>query len=253
MVPLPEKTSSPPSPSNSTRPLLTPLKVANIAVLTEEVIRDSSPKADVIIRDELARALMERLDTDFIDPAKSASAGVSPASITFGASDAASSGPDEEDVRLDVRTLMQVFIDANNPPSTGVWIMSTSNALALNMMVNPLGQPSFPGITMAGGVFFGLPVIASEYADDNVVLVNASDVYLGDEGGVSVAMSTEASLEMSDAPANTPGVPTAAQLVSMFQTNSVAIRAERTIDWKLRRASGVALLTSAAWGGSVTI
>ncbi len=235
------------------RTTLTPLKVATICVLTEEVIRDSSPKADVIIRDELARALMARLDTDFIDPAKAIDAGISPASITHGASDAASSGPDEEDVRLDVRTLMQVFIDANNPPSTGVWIMSTSNALALNMMVNPLGQPSFPGITMSGGTFFGLPIISSEYADDNVVLANASDIYLGDEGGVSVAMSTEASLEMAAPTTHNSTTPTAASLVSMFQTNSVAIRAERTIDWKLRRASGVALLTDVAWGGSVTI
>lgn len=66
------------------RNTLEPLKVANIAVATMEVIRDSSPSADGIIRDQLAAALRQRLDIDFIDPDKAAVAGVSPASILNG-------------------------------------------------------------------------------------------------------------------------------------------------------------------------
>src|SRR5205085_11347528 len=84
------------------RTTLEPLKVANIAVLTEESIRDSSPSSEMIIRDALRAALAERLDTDFIDPAKAASSGVSPASITYGASHIVSTGNDADDVRLDV-------------------------------------------------------------------------------------------------------------------------------------------------------
>lgn len=237
------------------RVTLAPLKVANIAVLTEEVIRDSSPKAEVIIRDTLAAALRERLDTDFVDPSLDASANVSPASITFGAPTVGSSGNTQDDVFTDVRTLMQAFINANNPPSTGVFIMSTSNALALNMMQNPLGQRAFPDITMQGGSFFGLPVISSEYVDDNVILVNASDIYFADDGDVTVDVSRDASLLMDDnagASMNST-TPTGAQVVSMFQTNSVALRAERTLNWAARRDSAVAYLTSVAWGGAVSI
>jgi HK97 family phage prohead protease len=227
------------------------LKVANICVLTEESIRASSPKSDVIVRNSLRDALLARLDTDFVDPAKTASAGVSPASITNGAAAIASTGTDADHVRLDIRALYQKFIDADNAPENGVFIMSTSNALAASMMVNALGQKEFPTITMMGGVFEGLPVIASRYVGTNVVLLNASDVYQADEGGVQVDMSREASLEMSDAPAQTALVGTGASMVSMFQTNSVAIRAERIINWKRRRAAGVAYLTGVAWGGAV--
>src|SRR5690606_22367589 len=60
---------------------LEPTKVANIAVATEELLRDSSPSAEALIRDELANALRERLDIDFINPAKAAVAGISPASV----------------------------------------------------------------------------------------------------------------------------------------------------------------------------
>jgi HK97 family phage prohead protease len=233
------------------RTTLEPLKVANICVLTEESIRDSSPKSDVIVRDSLAEALRARLDMDFIDPAKTAVAGVSPASITNGAETIASTGDNADDIRLDIRALYAKFDAADNPPDTGVWIMSTTNALALAMMTNPLGQPEFGSMTMTGGTLSGLPVIASRYAGTNVVLLNASDVFLADDGDVAVDMSREASLEMSDAPASNSTTPTAAQLVSMFQTNSVALRGERTINWVRRRPSAVAYLTSVGWGGEV--
>lgn len=244
------------------RTTLEPLKVANIAVLTEEVIRDSSPSADVIVRDQLAAALRARLDTDFIDPGKAAVNGVSPASITNGVTPTASSGTDADAVRADIKALFDKFIAGNNAPTSGVWIMSATTALSLSLMMNALGQPEFPGIDMNGGRLFGLPVIVSEYVPQSqggsplapdgryVFLVNASDIYLGDEGGIEVAMSREASLAMDDAPTMNSTTPTPAQLVSMFQTNSVAFRAERTINWARRRADAVAVLSGVNWGAA---
>jgi len=37
----------------------------------------------------------------------------------------------------------------------------------------------------------------------------------------------------------------------MFQTNSVAFLAERSINWARRRTSAVTYLTGVAWGGAV--
>ncbi|HFI2210318.1 TPA: phage major capsid protein [Pseudomonas aeruginosa] len=233
------------------RKTLEPLKVANIAVATMEVIRNSSPAADGIIRDQLAAALRERLDIDFIDPAKAAVAGVSPASILNGVAGIPSSGNTADDVRADIRALFNAFIAANNAPTSGVWLMPATTALALSLMQNPLGQAEFPGISMTGGELFGLPVIVSEYIPTSsagavVALVNASDIYLGDEGGVDLSMSTEASLQMDNAPDN----PTTAStvLVSLWQRNLVGFRAERAINWARRRASAVAYLTGVNWG-----
>lgn len=231
---------------------LEPLKVANIAVVTEELLRDSSPSAEILIRDELANALRERLDRDFIDPTKAASSGVSPASILNGVSPIASSGTSADAVREDVRALFSAFIASNNAPDTGVWIMPATTALALSLMQNPLGQAEFPGIGMTGGTFFGLPVIVSQYVPSGTVaLVNAGDIYLADEGGIAVDMSREASLEMADNPSHDSTTPTeATDLVSLWQTNSVGFRAERTINWARRRPSAVAYLSGVAWGAA---
>lgn len=229
------------------RTTLEPLKVANIAVATMEVIRDSSPSADMIIRDGLAAALRERMDIDFINPAKAAVAGVSPASILNGVTGIASSGTDADAVRADIKAVFASFIAANNAPTAGVWVMSSTIALSLSLMQNALGQSEFPGVNMNGGTLFGLPVIVSEYVPAGVVaLVNASDIYLGDEGGLDLSMSTEASLQMDSAPDN-PSTATTV-LVSLWQRNLVGFRAERAINWARRRPTAVAYLTGVAWG-----
>lgn len=244
------------------RQTLEPLKVATIAVVTEEVLRDSSPSADLIIRDSLADAVKERLDLDFINPAKAAAAGISPASITNGVTAVVAAGTgDADDIRADVRALMGTFIAANNPPTSGVWIMGSMTALGLSLMVNTLGQPEFPGLSMAGGTFQGMPVIVSDFVPvvtagspavttGYVALVNASDVYFADNGDIRIDMSSEASLQMDSAPTSQDaGTGDGTELVSMFQTNSVAFRAERSLNWAKRRASAVALLSGVKWGG----
>lgn len=238
------------------RTTLDELKVATISVVTEELLRKSSPSADTILRDALASAVAERIDIDFIDPDKAASAGVSPASITNSVSAIHASGTgDADDIRKDVRALMATYIAANNPPTSGVWIMSSTTALATSMMQNALGQTEFPGLSMNGGTFMGMPVIVSEYfapvsAGGFVALVNAKDIYFADEGGVQIDVSREASLQMLDNPTNDTVTPTATSMVSMWQTNSVAFRAERFLNWSKRRASAVALLDQVAWGAA---
>lgn len=232
---------------------LTPLKVANIAVVTEELLRRSTPSADAIIRDQLVAALRERLDIDFIDPAKAAVSNVSPASITNGVTPINSTGSDADALRCDLVSLMKTFIAANNAPTSAVYIMSQVTALEISMLRNPLGQVEFPGLTMRGGMLDGIPVITSEYvptetAGGYIFLVNAQDIYLGDEGGFQLDMSRETSLQMDDAPTNSSSATvTPTTLVSMFQTNSVAFRAEREINWAKRRASAVAVLAGASY------
>jgi hypothetical protein len=227
---------------------MAPLKAANIAVATMELLRDSSPSAEILLRDDLAAAIAAVLDTAFIDPTNAGTATVKPASITNGITPVPSSGNDAAAIRADVQAAMAGFIAANNPLQSGVWIMSATTALALSMMRTALDQPEFSGITMNGGTFMGLPVIVSQYVTDYVVLANAADIYFGDDGGVSVDMSTEASLQMLDNPTVDSITPTATSLVSMFQTNSVAFRAERTVNWMRRRDSGVQVIEDVTWG-----
>ncbi|WP_058911883.1 phage major capsid protein [Entomohabitans teleogrylli] len=223
-------------------------KVAAISVLTEELIRFSNPKADILVRNSLAESVIARLDTDFVDPAKTEVAGISPASITNGATTIPSTG----DPDADSTAAFDVFINANLQPTGAVWLMSSSTALAISKRKNALGQKEYPDMTMFGGTFEGLPAIVSQYVGNQLILMNAPDVYLADEGGVAVDMSTEASLEMESEPTGDSITPVAVELVSMWQTNSVAIRAERWINWKRRRTAAVAVISGVNYSSGQT-
>jgi HK97 family phage major capsid protein len=179
---------------------------------------------------------------------------VSPASITNGVTPVASSGTNADAVRADLKALWQGYIAANVNPTSAVYIMSPGTALSLSLMLNPLGQAEFPGLNMNGGSLAGVPVVVSQYvgeladtAGDIVILANASDIFLADDGQVVLDASREASLQMLDNPTNHSGTGTATAMVSMFQTNSIALRAERWITWKKRRAQAVAYLSGVNW------
>ena len=228
---------------------LTWAKIAAIAVFSDELFRFSSPSAEALIRDELARAIVARMDLDFIDPSKAVAANVSPASITNGLVAGTPSGTDAAAVRADVNTLLATFLADNQSITGAVWIMPNTLALQLSLMRNPLGQPEFPSVSVSGGTFEGLPVIASQYAaigsppNNLVILANAPEIFLSDDGGVSIDVSREASIEMSDDPDNESGT-----VVNMFQSNQIAIRAERYINWAKRRAEAVVYMDDVAWG-----
>lgn len=239
---------------NFDKSTLPPLKCANIVVLTEDLLRRESFSAETLVRDEMANALTQMIDTDFLDPANSGTSGVKPASITNGAPHGAASGTgDASDVRADIRSLINEFIAANQQGSSITLIMRATDALAAGMMVNALGQPEFPNISMGGGSLFpGLSVVTSQVVPSGTIIaVQDSEIYLGDDGGFMVDVSREASLQMLDNPTNDVSTPTATSLVSLWQNNAVGFRCERVINWAKRRTTAVAYLTGNVWGGSV--
>jgi hypothetical protein len=132
--------------------------------------------------------------------------------------------------------------------------MPATLALALSVQVNSLGQPEFPGLSMSGGRLNGIPVIVSQYAANAsgggnlVIAVNASDIFLSDDGQVTIDASREASLQMLDNPTNNSATATPTTMVSMWQTNSVALRAERFINWSKRRDDAVVYMDDVNWG-----
>jgi len=217
-------------------------KIATIAVLTEELVRFSNPSADALVRNALADAVRARMDIDFIDPAKAASANVSPASITNGVTPIASTG----DVSADLDALYTAFITANLSTANAVFVMSEILAQQISRVKTPLGAAEYPNIGPRGGSLEGVPVITSQYVPAGLIILVATDqVYLADDGQVVIDASREASLEMLDNPTNASAPPTATSLVSLWQTNSIGIKAERFINWQKRRVEAVAYVEDA--------
>lgn len=220
-------------------------KAAVIIVLTEELVKLSSPSAEALVRDTLVKDIGQFLDGQFIDSSVAASAGVNPASITNGVTGTAATGTDVADARSDISARIAAYAAANYGLDGLVILMSQSQAFALGSMVNSVGAPAFPGLGVGGGSILGVPVVASETVGAQIIFVHAPSILVADEGGVDVAVSREASIELNDTP--TEPTDATAVMTSMFQANLVAIRAERMITWGKARSTAVDRITSAAY------
>lgn len=247
----------PVSKLNSIEVTLGIAKATGLVVLTEELVRSSEPSAEMKVRDDLIATITEFTDRRFLDPNYAEVANVSPASITNGVTALTPTGTALANLRADIQTLFKQFINNNDNPMSATWIMDTGMALTISMMQNALGQNEFPGLTINGGTFAGLPVVVSNSANilgspDSgrmIILAKTSDIFFADDGGVAIDASREASIEMTDAPTGNAAAGTAGttNLVSMYQSNSVAVRAVRFINWKKARSTAVSFIQDAAY------
>lgn len=232
---------------------LTRLKVAALAVISNELIKDSSPAAEMLVRDGLVAASSQRVDLTFLSAAAGV-AGVSPAGILNGVTPIASAGNDAEGLRADVKALYAPFLAAKN--ATGLQFMTSPTlAKSIQLMTNALGQVEFPGVTTAGGTLLGDPVVTGDNVNPAwLALLKPSDIYRIGDTGVEVSISREAMIEQSTAPTGATDTPVAASqaMTSMFQSESTAIKVVRPINFAKRRASAVAYVNDAAYGTPVT-
>lgn len=232
-------------------------KAVGMLVTTAELMRASSPAAEILLRDDLVKTNVTFVDQQFIQPDYAAVANVSPASITNGVTPTAASGTALTNVKQDIQTLVKSFVTNGVPLSGLCWVMHANLALSISMMENAVGARQWPDLTITGGTFAGLPAIASESAcqagsvvageGQLLVLVNTNEILLADDGEADIQASTEASIQMLDNPTNDSVTPTATTMVSMFQTDSVALRAVRFINWAKRRANVVQYIKDAAY------
>lgn len=226
-------------------------KVAAISVITQELARFSNPSAAAIVRDSLADTVIARIDTDLFDPDKAAVANVSPAGLLNGVTPVSAAGIDASDpdsIRCAIMALWAPW-DATFMGARPAYYTTPAAARVLAFSRDALGNRAFPAMTPQGGNIDGVPVRVSQYLANNggsggvpFILVDEAEVWLADDGSVTLDMSTEATIEMSDTPAgssNPTVVASSTMPVSMFQTNSIAYRAERFIWWGPRRSGAV--------------
>jgi hypothetical protein len=185
------------------------LKAVSITPFTKEFLRLAVPGTEVTLRDTLRAGLVAFQDKALLDPLSTAIPGVRPASITSGTVAIPSTG----NLPVDVQSLIDAFFTGRPGAQDPVLIAGGAKAAKLRAM-----QPGF-----------GLPIYSSEAAGGTVVMLDPAGVLYAD-GGIEIGLSEAASLQMSDTPDN-PSTATTVN-VSMFQTNAVAYRIERFLNFQ---------------------
>lgn len=223
-------------------------KVATIVVFNQETAKFSNPAIETLVRDDLAQGISQFLDEQFFDPSVAEVSNVSPASITNGVDTDTADGETIAALIGDFTEAIANFQNAEVDTDGVVIVMRSTLATQISMMMNPLGQQAFPNINPNGGSIFGFPVYTSTNAGSGrIIFFKPSECLVADDGGVAIDISTQASLQMDDSP-----TAAAQSLVSLWQTNQIGVRAERWINYKMRRADAVYYISSANYGTAGT-
>lgn len=194
-------------------------KIAGITTISEELLMDSSPSVDALIRDDLVAALSQLTDETFLDNV--AGSDVRPEGLLNGVTPVTATGRDSASYQADLAALKHQFI-TNNLSLAGVTIiMSEVQASEMSMIRDVMGNPYFLGMEAGYNqkTLMGIPVLETQNAGDKLIMVKVSEILLADDSGIDIQYSNEATVDGR----------------SYWEENLMGIRVERHLTWAKRR------------------
>jgi hypothetical protein len=200
---------------------LPPRTVAALSVVSRELLRHGSPQNEAAVFRLLSSAVAGRVNQTLLSD-DAAVPGESPA----GLGDFASAVAEGADIAETLQALVDAADTADTDLTAAVFLLSPARAAEA---AAALGTDS---VGLRGGELLGAPALTDRAAGDAIYLLDASRfAYAWD--GPSIESAEHASIEMDDDPDGSSVTPTAANLVSMFQTNSTAFLSELRINWTI--------------------
>ena len=220
---------------------LEPRRAYALIVMSEEELASQALSfASGFFANELRKGVAQATDAQFISD------------LIAGTSPIVLSGTDFAAFEADLAALLAAVSPKAN--SRLFVIMRTGNALALSLARGADGELLFPGMSYRGGELQrDMPALVSDQCPEGAVVLADASGLAGNSGEVTLDGSAVTSLQLDSEPTNNSITPTATTMVSLFQSNSRALRAERWFGAEVVRASAVASMSEVDWfsaGGS---
>lgn len=231
-------------------------KLAGIVPITREAIMWTVGDIEAWVRNELQSAMAQTMD---LNAWLGTGSGSSPTGIlnkagvqTYTPVFAAAAAPTLQELDA-LATGMVSKLIAENMTMTGSWrwVMSYRTALKLSSFRlgtdadSELAFPEMEGFLQGQARWKGFPVVISAHIPTNgggttdettIALIDFNHVLFGEEEGIRMSYSEQATL-------NTTGATDGTGLVHLWQQNMVAVLAESMHDFGLRRAKAVVKAT----------
>lgn len=213
---------------------LDPRQCQAIVALSKELLKVGTPGAVDYLGRELRRGVVAATDLEFLSRLQD---GISPYQ---------SVGQNASAAIIDLRNLVDHL--ATGADSRIFFVTTPANCKGLAFArtlsngdeFEAEGWLAFPQMTPLGGTIAGVPVLCSDQLADGVVMAIDATGIAGNSDIITLSTATKASLAMTS-----DIVSGAQQVVSLFQTNSVALRAFRYFAFDRLRDDAVAWLEDA--------
>lgn len=225
---------------------LTPHKMGVISYFTREMATYSTPQIENLLRQEIRADTADTIDTLLID--STAGSATRPAGLLYGVTpETASTAGGWSAVIEDVDTLAENF---DNTGRNVVLLMSRREARKLTVVPAPAGGGQ---IGVPGELFDGITrIVSPNVPAGTLIMLDAADFATAAGEQPNFSVSEQAVIHAEDtspaqiSEAGTPNA-VAAPVISMFQTDSIAIRMLLDITWAMRRTGQVAYMTGVDW------
>jgi Phage capsid family len=206
---------------------------AAIVVATKELLRDKSAAAQALINREISRAVIAATDQTFL------------AAMAAGAQGFVGTGGTAENILDDLEQLVE---SVSGTAQSQYYFVARPLALQrIAFKASTTGARAFPSVSLHGGEIGDAVFLPSDYlpegSPDDVVamLIDASGIG-ADAARMELKESDRTVVQMDSAPTVHSVTPTHADMVSMYQTNAIALRAVRRWGFRKLRPDCVAML-----------
>jgi HK97 family phage major capsid protein len=211
-----------------------PEKAVCIIIVSDELLKLTSAAAQGMFADALRQGVANATDLRFLSTLIAANAPI------------ASAGATVANILTDIRALLAAI--TVNARSRLYFVLSPANLKALLTKTTSGGSAdgrAFPNLTISGGEFGGLTVLASDQLSATQALLIDATGLVGGTEVVTLDASKYASLQMETSPSSPPVAATV--LLSLWQENKTALRAERFFAYELLRTNAVASLSGVTY------
>lgn len=242
-----EGAATPVSKFNMERVALAVQKIGALTVVTREVMENSSGLAELSLATELAKAIGAATDRAMFNVDVTGSIANSGTIIQ-------SAGTSLANIDADLKLLLANFATGDAALDSAVFVTSPTTAAYLASLRGTGGANAFPSISARGGSLLGIPVFVSAAlqgvgspGNSQISLIDPAQILLADPGAAEVTTTSQASLQLDDASTQSSVTPTATNVVSLFETNSVGILGLRWANWLLSSAHGAVTLSGISY------
>jgi len=191
--------------------LLTPLKVTAFIVVTDTLLANVGPAGQSLLNRELAGVISDAADAAFFNSI-----------VHTGITSTPSAGVTAVNAKHDLRTAL---LAVNTVGAAKLyWIAAPDVAKKASTLADTAGLDAFGAMSATGGELANLPcIVASGVPAGELFLIDASGIAV-DAGPPTIDASSETNVLMDTSPSMDSSTPTAASTVSMYQTNSTALK-----------------------------
>jgi hypothetical protein len=212
--------------------LVEPRKAAAIIVVSRELVERGDAPARALFESELQKGAVAATDSTFL------------AALVAATTPTASAGNTLANITTDLGVLIDAVSTGSN--SRLFYITSPANMKKLVLKANSIGAPAFPSLGPNGGqIFPGVTAIASDQVPAaTAIMVDATGI-AGSAEIIVLDGSSQTALQMETTPDSPPTATSV--LLSLFQTDNRALRAERWFGFEIMRTNAFASLSGVSY------